>query len=322
MKSIEIDFAAAFDIGGLETWIGERISELMDEFQSSVYFEALQIEMDWMQRNHCHVTYHIRSYEVVEKLYSVFETPNLVVDGTTAYKTWPASIHLANFIAQNVMHTNFEWKYGPEKWKNVFELGSGLVGFLGVTMQEVLSSPNWTFSDVVMDDGSMIRANAELNPACKKMQANFLQLDWDFPLPNDINPIELIVATDVIYDPEITVKFLTIAKQLIIKGTRRDCHSPDFLLCNAIRQEYSHEHFLKTAREMNFKIQTMDRWSGLKWSRELRERVLNIQTHNDIPVEEISFLQRFEGNLPLTGDDTPTVVYYLTLDESASAKKR
>ena len=161
---------------------------------------------------------------------SLLESDNLVIDGTTGLRSWSAAKHLAQFIEQNRCVVDN---------KNVLELGSG-VGLTGIYILKTCSPSHLTFSDhhsVVLE---VLKNNIDNNKVCSKSSS--FKIDWNDcqTIDNYLtdNDPEVIIAADVVFDPEVTVSLCRVVNHLL-KNKPRICY-----ICCTHRSDESVQYFL------------------------------------------------------------------------------
>uniref|UniRef100_T1HAD4 FAM86 domain-containing protein n=1 Tax=Rhodnius prolixus TaxID=13249 RepID=T1HAD4_RHOPR len=180
---------------------------------------------------------HFRHFLLANRFISLKENTCFISQGTTGLFTWQAGIALANWCLEN---SNLL------KGKHILELGcgSGLTG-LAVIFSSI-SPKSYTFSDchpLVLENLQYnIRLNFTLNSSSELLhsfpltigssEVKILNIDWEnidqLELQNE--DTDLILAADVIYDPNLTQSFCkalsyligSSKKQAIVACTERD----------------------------------------------------------------------------------------------------
>lgn len=160
---------------------------------------------------------------------SLLESDNLVIDGTTGLRSWSAAKHLAQFFERN--------RHLIEN-KCLLELGSG-IGLTGIYILKTCLPSHLTFSDhhsVVLE---VLQNNINTNKV--QEMSSVVRIEWndtttvdDFLADNDP---QVVIATDVVFDPEVTVSLCRVIN-LLVKDKPRICY-----ICCSHRNDESVGHF-------------------------------------------------------------------------------
>lgn len=231
------------------------------------------------------------THSVDELKISVLESNQIVFNGTTGYRTWPAALHLLRYLLA---------KYSkPEKWQNVIELGSG-IGLLGIGLVKgnlIPPTGHFVFTDHDCQLLNRIRLNLAANEV-DQSRLSFLNLDWldensAKPLPTKV---DLILASDVIFDSRLIRPFISLLRKLF----DRYQEYPDCLICCTERNLDLLDQFKSILGEYHLEATIVHHQSRAKWLEEILQRM---SWHNLSTVD-------FEENL--NADAISSVIYSIT----------
>ncbi|XP_074052432.1 protein-lysine N-methyltransferase EEF2KMT [Macrotis lagotis] len=217
-------------------------SEPLDEL-----YEALAEVLSAEESPQCHRSYLLPSGNSV----SLSESTAIISQGTTGLVTWDAALYLAEWAIENP---------GAFTNRTVLELGSG-VGFTGLAICKMCSPKAYIFSDCHSQVLQQLRGNILLNGFLLKTEATTLlqpsvstqispkptvmavQLDWDLVTTDqlcDFQP-EVIIAADVLYDPEIILSLIGVLQKL--SACQADQKSPEVYIAFTIRDPDTYQLF-------------------------------------------------------------------------------
>lgn len=179
------------------------------------------------------------------------ESVAIISQGTTGLVTWDAALHLAEWATENpAVFTN----------RTVLELGSG-VGFTGLVICKTCNPKTYIFSDyhhcVLKQLTENIRLNGftlqpeTMNPAQgqeaerKESQQPKLivaELDWGSVTEKQLLALQadVIIAADVIYDPEVTLSLTGMLQKF---STLRADRKPEIYIALTVRNPDTYHTF-------------------------------------------------------------------------------
>ncbi|KAG0286247.1 hypothetical protein BGZ96_009613 [Linnemannia gamsii] len=168
---------------------------------------------------------------------TVMEEQTTISAGTTGLRTWEASFWLAEHLI-----THPELLAG----KNVVDVGCG-VGFLGIACA-LLGAKKVTLTDGNHDVLAMVQQNIGYNNVPCPTTASLL--DWESFTDEQIAALEaqVLILSDLTYDPTNIVPLVSILKALLIQGV-------DAYMSSAIRNPQTFVDFFTRIREECMGIQ-------------------------------------------------------------------
>ncbi|CAD5205487.1 unnamed protein product [Bursaphelenchus okinawaensis] len=133
------------------------------------------------------------------------EKNQAISQGTTGLSTWGAAYLLSNYLIQTSEVTSNLNKDHPLK---VLELGAGC-GLAGLSLAKAFMSIQLTTTDCDMNVLVQLRKNVLLNFG-EEQRVKVAELDWFKSEKNEVlkEEFDVVIAADVIYDPEILEAFL------------------------------------------------------------------------------------------------------------------
>ncbi|NXJ70246.1 EF2KT methyltransferase, partial [Rostratula benghalensis] len=207
-------------------------------------YDALAGVLNEGESTHCYKSYLLPSGEPV----TLCENVAMVSGGTTGLVTWDAGLLLAQWAMENS---------ALFRDRTVLELGSG-IGFTGIAVCKSCCPKAYVFSDC---HPSVLRALAEnirlngfiLEPArtcgipaeprggegettsCQTPKLTVAELDWGSVTENQLRDLQpdVVIAADVVYDPEITLALIGILQKL--STCRTDGKPPEVYIASTIR---------------------------------------------------------------------------------------
>ncbi|KAF1647712.1 Protein-lysine N-methyltransferase EEF2KMT, partial [Aptenodytes patagonicus] len=204
------------------------------------------------ESTHCYKNYLLPTGEPV----TLSESVAIISGGTTGLVTWDAALHLAEWAIENsTVFSN----------RTVLELGSG-IGFTGIAICKTCSPKTYIFSDchprVLRELTENIRLNGfVLEPDttrhiqtesqgqeaearnCQTPKLIVAELDWGSVTEKqllDLQP-DVIVAADVVYDPEIILALIGMLQKL--STFRADRKRPEVYIAFTIRNPDTYHLF-------------------------------------------------------------------------------
>ncbi|NWT69389.1 EF2KT methyltransferase, partial [Prunella himalayana] len=228
----------------LESTAAEPLDEL---------YEALaDVLKEEEQSTHCYKNYLLPSGDWV----SLCESTALISGGTTGLLTWEAALHLAQWALQN-----------PSlfRGRTILELGSG-IGFTGIAICKTCQPRTFIFSDchplVLRQLGENIQLNGFTpepdvswsiqtesqgqeveGESCQNPKVIVAELDWGSVTEKQLLGLraEVVIAADVVYDPEIIVALIGMLQKL--STCRADRTAPEVFIASTIRNPDTYQLF-------------------------------------------------------------------------------
>ncbi|KAI2800745.1 Protein fam86a [Blomia tropicalis] len=247
------------------------------------------------------------------RMASILETNQIVVDGTTGFRVWPATLHLIDYLLEhNQVETNKH-----EHNFNVLELGAGS-GLLGIALIKLGQFKNfhYTFTDHKQSVLERIKLNLLINdlPFQSSTNISVCELDWfktqESEAMKNENQYDLILATDVVFDPIITDALIQTLEQLFDNKRTNFMEKPFWpkcFICCADRDASLQEYFRKQIENVGFHISIVERMERPKWYQLMMKRI-EIAASN-LANEQIESFQQ----LTLKDSDiVSTLVYCIT----------
>ncbi|KAG0346307.1 hypothetical protein BG005_000845 [Podila minutissima] len=142
-----------------------------------------------------------------DKVVTVMEEQTTISSGTTGLRTWEASFWLAEYL---IAHPDLL------SGKNVIDIGCG-VGFLGISCA-MLGAKKVVLTDGNTDVLTMARENIGYNSVTCPTTASLL--DWENFTKEQITALEaeVLILSDLTYDPTNIVPLVTVLKAILVKG--------------------------------------------------------------------------------------------------------
>lgn len=161
----------------------------------------------------CYKSYCLPTGDVV----TLSESVAIISEGTTGLVTWEAALFLAEWAVENNDLFNN---------RTILELGSG-IGLTGLAICKSCSPKKYTFSDChqkvlqqlkenIRVNGFMLREEHSSTSANPKTVLSVTELDWESVTEQQLLSLDadLVLASDVVYDPEIVTSFSKVLKKL------------------------------------------------------------------------------------------------------------
>ncbi|XP_073218639.1 protein-lysine N-methyltransferase EEF2KMT isoform X2 [Lepidochelys kempii] len=212
------------------------ISELIKKHESVAtepldeLYDVLADILNKEESTNCYKSYLLPTGDSV----TLSETVAIISQGTTGLVTWDAALYLAEWAIENSAIFNN---------RTVLELGSG-IGLTGIAICKTCNPKTYVFSDYHHCVLEQLRENIHLNGFVlesetenhTKMQSQsqraevmdlqgpkitVAELDWDSVAEEQLSELQadVVIAADVVYDPQITLSLIGVLQQLSISKT-------------------------------------------------------------------------------------------------------
>jgi predicted nicotinamide N-methyase len=173
----------------------------------------------------------------LERYITVKESTHIISAGTTGLTTWQAAYHFVEWAVNNTDHFNR---------KHVLELGSG-VGLVGLAVCSSCTPSSYCFTDCHPQVLSLLSHNIRLNfpdGECGT-ELSVKEMDWNSSAEDIIStytnsqPLDCIIATDVVYDTEVINAFVHVLATLLK-------HWPGAVayVTSTVRNEETYQNFI------------------------------------------------------------------------------
>ncbi|NXK90300.1 EF2KT methyltransferase, partial [Formicarius rufipectus] len=196
------------------------------------------------------------------------ESTAMISGGTTGLVTWDAALHLAEWAVEN-----------PKLFsdRTVLELGSG-IGFTGIAICKTCQPKTYIFSDchhcVLRQLGENVQLNGfVLEPGatwviqtepqgqeveaknCQNPKVIVAELDWGSVTEKQLVGLQpdVIIAADVVYDPEIILALIGMLQKL--STCRADRKPPEVFIASTIRNPDTYHLFQAELDKVGIKWQ-------------------------------------------------------------------
>ncbi|XP_057891560.1 protein-lysine N-methyltransferase EEF2KMT isoform X1 [Melospiza georgiana] len=192
----------------LESTAAEPLDEL---------YEALaDVLKEEEESTHCYKNYLLPSGDCV----SLCESTALISGGTTGLLTWEAALHLAQWALQN-----------PSLFRGS-QLGENL------QLNGLSPEPDGTWSPQTESQGQEGEGQS-----CQTPKVIVAELDWGSVTEKQLLPLraDVVIAADVVYDPEIIVALIGMLQKL--STSRADRKAPEVFIASTIRNPATYQLF-------------------------------------------------------------------------------
>uniref|UniRef100_A0A6I8N442 Eukaryotic elongation factor 2 lysine methyltransferase n=1 Tax=Ornithorhynchus anatinus TaxID=9258 RepID=A0A6I8N442_ORNAN len=222
------------------------LSELIRKHESAntepldELYEALAKVLAAEDSAHCHRSYLLPSGDSV----TLCESTAIISQGTTGLVTWDAALYLAEWAIEN-----------PTVFRNrtILELGSG-VGLTGLAICKTCGPEAYVFSDCHSHVLQQLQRNIGLNGFLEEPDSSIpspspssealssrrprvaaVELDWALVTPEQLNAFQpdVVVAADVLYDPEVILCLVGVLQKL--STCRTDQSPPEVYVAYTVR---------------------------------------------------------------------------------------
>ncbi|NXI74980.1 EF2KT methyltransferase, partial [Anseranas semipalmata] len=234
------------------------LTELIKKHESTTaepldeLYDALADILNEEESARCYKNYLLPTGESV----TLSESEAIISQGTTGLVTWDAALHLADWAIENsTVFSN----------RTVLELGSG-IGFTGLAICKTCNPKAYIFSDYHHCVLKQLTENIHLNGFALECETpnriqtesqgqkaegmNYRQpklmvaeLDWGSVTQKQLLDLQsdIIVAADVVYDPEITLTLIDMLQKL--STFRADGKPPEVYIAFTIRNPDTYHLF-------------------------------------------------------------------------------
>ncbi|NWW78355.1 EF2KT methyltransferase, partial [Climacteris rufus] len=238
-----------------ESTAAERLDELYDALA-----DVLKEEEDLTR---CYKSYFLPAGDSV----TLSESTAPISEGTTGLVTWEAALHLAQWA----LHSP-----GLFRDRTVLELGSG-VGFTGIAICKSCQPKTFIFSDCHPRLLRQLRENIRLNgfspepcgaqtepqaqevagENCQSPKVIVAELEWGSVTEEQLLALQpdVVIASDVVYDPEINVAFVGVLEKLCT--CRADRKPPEVFIACTIRNPDTYQMFQAELDKAGLRWQTI-----------------------------------------------------------------
>ncbi|XP_069762400.1 protein-lysine N-methyltransferase EEF2KMT isoform X1 [Narcine bancroftii] len=204
----------------------------------------------------CYKNYFLLSGENI----TLAENVAIISEGTTGLVTWEAALYFAEWAMEN-----------PEvfKCRTVLELGSG-IGLAGIAICKTCHLKQYTFSDCHPNVLKQLRKNIirnnllidsdtwnskecegenQSNNGSEEIQrekVNIVRLDWGEVTQEQISELQsdIIIATDIIYDPEVIPNLVSVLQKLLVATPGRKTKASSVVyLASTVRNPETYHQF-------------------------------------------------------------------------------
>ncbi|XP_067162403.1 protein-lysine N-methyltransferase EEF2KMT isoform X3 [Apteryx mantelli] len=234
------------------------LTELIKKHESTTaepldeLYDTLADILNKEESTHCYKNYLLPTGESV----TLSENVAIISRGTTGLVTWDAALHLAEWAIENsTVFSN----------RTVLELGSG-IGFTGIAISKTCNPKAYIFSDYHHCVLKQLTENICLNGFVlepettnhiemqsqgqkvevmnyQKPKLTVAELDWGSVTEKqlmDLQP-DVIIAADVVYDPEITLALIGMLQKL--STYRADGKPPEVYIAFTVRNPDTYHQF-------------------------------------------------------------------------------
>ncbi|XP_056393037.1 protein-lysine N-methyltransferase EEF2KMT [Hyla sarda] len=191
-------------------------------------------------------------------LVTLSENVAIVSEGTTGLVTWEAALFLAEWaIEHNDIFNN----------RMILELGSG-IGLTGLVICKSCFPKKYTFTDCHQKVLQQLKDNIRLNGFMLEEEhsvtsenpttlLSVTELDWESVTEQQLLNLDadLVIAADVVYDPEIVTTFTKLLKQLFhyTKAGKK----MEILVASTIRSPETYRLFQRTLDDTGLRWQVL-----------------------------------------------------------------
>ncbi|XP_069841497.1 protein-lysine N-methyltransferase EEF2KMT [Dendropsophus ebraccatus] len=191
-------------------------------------------------------------------LITLSENAAIISEGTTGLVTWEAALFLAEWaIEHNDIFNN----------RTILELGSG-IGLTGLVICKSCYPKKYTFSDCHQKVLQQLKENIRLNgfkleeehsvtSEKPKTLLSVTDLDWESVTEHKLLKLDadLVIASDVVYDPDIVTSFTKILRKLF--HYTKPGNGLEVLVASTIRNPETYRLFQKTLDDTGIRWQVL-----------------------------------------------------------------
>ncbi|XP_068102931.1 protein-lysine N-methyltransferase EEF2KMT [Hyperolius riggenbachi] len=224
-------------------------------------YSALAEVLNSEENTVCYKSYFLPSGDAV----TLCENIAIISEGTTGLVTWEAALYLAEWAIGNI---------DVFRNRTILELGSG-IGLTGLAICKSCFPKKYIFSDCHQMVLQHLRDNICLNGFVlgKELesqedtentqhsdiaQLSVMELDWDSITEQQLSRLEadVIIASDVVYDPDIVTSFTKVLCKLLL--CRKVNRHPELLIASTIRNSETYKLFQTKLDDAGLKWQILD----------------------------------------------------------------
>ncbi|CAN2391126.1 methyltransferase activity [Pristimantis euphronides] len=202
----------------------------------------------------CYKSYCLTTGDLV----TLSENAAIISEGTTGLVTWEAALFLAEWaIENNDIFYN----------RMILELGSG-IGLTGLVICKTCSPKKYIFSDCHQKVLQQLRENIQLNGFTlseehsgtrrnRETAISVIELDWESVKEEQLLYLDadVVIASDVVYDPEIVASFSKVLKKLF--HCTRAGKNLDVFVASTIRNPETYRLFQTTLDDIGLRWQVL-----------------------------------------------------------------
>ncbi|XP_038675776.1 protein-lysine N-methyltransferase EEF2KMT [Scyliorhinus canicula] len=223
----------------------EPLDDLYDALGEVLRSEELEI---------CHKNYFLLSGENIK----LGENVAIISEGTTGLVTWEAALFFAEWAMENSEVFNC---------RSILELGSG-TGLAGIIVCMTCAPKQYTFSDChpsvlqqlrknILNNGLLLNLdtwnpkdceaelkNKNLSEENQRPKITVVGLEWSEVTQEQVAELQsdIIIATDVIYDPEVVLCLVSALEKFLISNEKKERCSVVYL-ASTIRNPETYHRF-------------------------------------------------------------------------------
>ncbi|NWV29819.1 EF2KT methyltransferase, partial [Origma solitaria] len=238
------------------------------------------------ESTHCYKNYLLPTGDCV----SLSESTALISGGTTGLVTWEAALHLAQWALENP---------GVFRDRTILELGSG-IGFTGIAICKTCQPRTFIFSDCHPRVLRQLGENLQLNgfipepgvtwsiqtesqeqevegENCQSPKVIVAELDWGSVTEKQLLGLraDVVIAADVVYDPEIILAFIGMLQKL--SSSRVDRKAPEVFIALTIRNPDTYQLFQTELDKVGIKWQIIPAHSSCNFLYDVQPDVTILQ---------------------------------------------
>uniref|UniRef100_UPI00398EC2FA protein-lysine N-methyltransferase EEF2KMT n=1 Tax=Pristiophorus japonicus TaxID=55135 RepID=UPI00398EC2FA len=218
-------------------------------------YDALGAVLGSEESKMCHKNYFLLSGENIR----LAENVAIISEGTTGLVTWEAALYFAEWAMENSEVFNC---------RTILELGSG-IGLTGIAICKTCSPKQYIFSDShlnvlqqlrknILSNGLLLDSDTWNSKDCEveaksrngsaesqSPKISVVGLEWAEVTKEQVAELQpdIIIATDVVYDPEVFLCLVSALKKLLIDTSSEKMKSSVVYLASTIRNPETYHQF-------------------------------------------------------------------------------